>query len=61
VQTRRFMAIPISTLVSGGSFGFLLGCGSLIRTDEVLDYPNNIQLAEGEWLNAYSFNQKYDV
>ena len=32
VQTRRFMAIPISTLVSGGSFSFILGCGSMIRT-----------------------------
>ena len=35
VQTRRFMAIPISTLVSGGSFSFILGCGSMIRTMEV--------------------------
>lgn len=31
VTTRRFMAIPISTIVSGVSFGFILGCGSMIR------------------------------
>ena len=32
LQTRRFMAIPISTVVSGASFSFILGCGSMIRT-----------------------------
>jgi hypothetical protein len=32
VQSRRFIVIPISVLVSGCSFGFILGCGSLIRT-----------------------------
>jgi hypothetical protein len=36
IQTRRFIAIPMSILVSGGSFGFILGCGSLIRTDTLL-------------------------
>jgi hypothetical protein len=35
IQTRRFMAIPISTIVSGASFSFILGCGSMIRTAEV--------------------------
>jgi hypothetical protein len=35
-QTRRFMAIPISALISGCSFGFILGCGSMIRTDELI-------------------------
>lgn len=33
IQTRRFLAIPISTIVSGCSFGFILGCGSMIRSD----------------------------
>ena len=33
ISTRRFMAIPISTIVSGVSFSFILGCGSMIRTD----------------------------
>ena len=31
-QTRSLIAIPISTLVSGCSFGFILGCGSMIRS-----------------------------
>jgi hypothetical protein len=35
LQTRRFLAIPLSTLVSGCSFGFILGCGSMIRSAEV--------------------------
>lgn len=34
-QTRRLIAIPMSVLVSGTSFGFILGCGSVIRNDEV--------------------------
>lgn len=34
-QTRRFIAIPMSVLVSGGSFGFILGCGSVIRSDTI--------------------------
>ena len=34
-QTRRFITIPISALVSGISFGFILGCGSMIRADEL--------------------------
>jgi hypothetical protein len=32
IQTRRLLVIPISTLISGCSFGFLLGVGSSIRT-----------------------------
>ena len=35
-QTRRFIAIPMSVLVSGGSFGFILGCGSVLRSDTLL-------------------------
>jgi hypothetical protein len=26
--------LPLSTIVSGVSFGFIMGCGSLIRSDE---------------------------
>jgi len=33
-QTKRFLAIPISIIVSGTSFGFILGCGSLVRSYE---------------------------
>lgn len=61
IQTRRFMAIPISTIISGCSFGFLLGCGSLIRSDEIMPEPNNIQLAEGEWLYAHRFNNNQEI
>jgi hypothetical protein len=32
-QTRRLITIPMSILVSGISFGFILGCGSVIRND----------------------------
>ena len=56
VQTRRFMAIPISTIVSGASFSFILGCGSMIRTDSVQE--GREQLREGEWIQAYEFNRK---
>lgn len=50
VSTRRFMAIPISTVVSGVSFGFILGCGSMIRAAEVYPQPGGLcQLREGEW------------
>lgn len=34
-QTRRLITIPMSVLVSGISFGFILGCGSMIRNDEI--------------------------
>jgi len=35
-QTRRLIAIPMSVLVSGGSFGFILGCGSVLRSDTIV-------------------------
>lgn len=35
-QTRRFIAIPMSILVSGGSFGFIMGCGSVLRSDTLI-------------------------
>jgi tetrahydromethanopterin S-methyltransferase subunit G len=37
VQTRRLIVIPMSVLVSGGSFGFIMGCGSVLRSDTLLD------------------------
>ena len=55
-QTRRFMAIPISTLVSGCSFGFILGCGSMIRSDELREGTG--QLDEGAWLQVEAFNRQ---
>ena len=48
VQTRRFMAIPISTIVSGASFSFILGCGSMVRTAP-MPMPE-VAMKEGEWL-----------
>ena len=56
IQTRRFMAIPISTIVSGVSFGFILGCGSMIRADSI---DNHLErLKEGDWEYIANFNNK---
>jgi hypothetical protein len=44
--TRRFLSLPLSIIVSGVSFGFIMGCGSMIRTDEGIRY--NI-LRDDEW------------
>lgn len=60
VQTRRLAAIPISVLASGGSFGFILGCGSVLRSDTLLSQQerlmnncnNQPQLEEEEWLKV---------
>jgi hypothetical protein len=30
-QTKRLITIPMSVLISGISFGFILGCGAVIR------------------------------
>ena len=60
MQTRRFIAIPISTIVSGVSFGFILGCGSMIRTDSIGRYRPGERLEEGEWLAAVNFNNKFN-
>ena len=57
LQTRRFMAIPISTIVSGASFSFILGCGSMIRTADV---PAG-GLREGDWLQVYNFNERQSL
>lgn len=50
-QTRRFIAIPMSVLVSGGSFGFILGCGSVVRSDEIRILTEE-QLLSGDYLNS---------
>ena len=42
VQTRRLAAIPISVLASGGSFGFILGCGSVLRSDTMLSQEERL-------------------
>lgn len=42
IQTRRFIAIPMSVLVSGGSFGFIMGCGSVVRSDTLLQNRDRI-------------------
>lgn len=57
VTTRRFLAIPISTIVSGVSFGFILGCGSMIRAAE-MPISSQYQLQEGEWVHAWIFNNR---
>jgi tetrahydromethanopterin S-methyltransferase subunit G len=36
IQTRRLIMIPMSVIISGGSFGFILGCGSVMRSDTLL-------------------------
>lgn len=33
LQTRRLILLPISIITSGGFFGFMMMCGSIIRTD----------------------------
>ncbi len=35
-QTRRLIVIPMSILISGVSFGFILGCGAMIRNDSFI-------------------------
>ena len=35
-QTKRLIVIPMSILVSGISFGFILGCGAMIRNDPII-------------------------
>ena len=58
-QTRRFLAIPISTVVSGASFSFILGCGSMIRTTPIPIVAEGVPVPyEGEWLEVYNFNNR---
>jgi len=42
--------IPISMLVSGGSFGFIMACGSVIRSDAVECYDKTFTLNGEETL-----------
>ncbi len=44
-QTRRFIAIPMSVLVSGGSFGFIMGCGSVLRSDTLISQQERLMKA----------------
>ena len=37
ITTKSLLAIPLSTIISGASFGFILACGSLVRNDELKD------------------------
>jgi hypothetical protein len=41
-QTRRLITIPMSVLVSGGSFAFILGCGSVLKNDTLKNSQLNI-------------------
>jgi hypothetical protein len=34
IKSRRLIIIPLSALMSGLSFGFILACGSVIRSDD---------------------------
>lgn len=36
-QTRRLIVIPASAIMGGISFGFMLGCGGIIRNDTLLN------------------------
>jgi len=42
-QTRRISSIPLSMVISGGTFAFIMGCGSMIRSESVVPAydPNN--------------------
>lgn len=42
IQTRRLIAIPMSVIVSGGSFAFILGCGSVLRSDTLVSQSNRL-------------------
>lgn len=54
VQTRRLLSIPISVIISGGTFGFIMGCGSLIRNDDKVPANYNVD----GWKIAYSYNRR---
>lgn len=36
ISYKKLSMIPISVIVSGGSFGFIMACGSMIRNDEFI-------------------------
>ena len=59
VQTRRLAAIPISVLASGGSFGFILGCGSVLRSDTMLSQEERLMKKCKK--NSYQKNNNKNV
>ncbi|EGR34698.1 hypothetical protein IMG5_003600, partial [Ichthyophthirius multifiliis] len=38
VQTRRLIYLPVSIITSGGFFGFMMMCGSIVRADSMEEY-----------------------
>ena len=54
VVTRRLIMIPLSALISGGSFGFILACGSAIRSDE-LENNREFVLQDPYWKLKYQY------
>ncbi|KAL4431817.1 hypothetical protein ABPG74_015257 [Tetrahymena malaccensis] len=41
IKTRKLVVLPLSIVSSGGFFGFMMMCGSIIRTDSENIYSNN--------------------
>lgn len=40
----KISMIPITMVVSGASFGFIMACGSVIRSDDELQYDRYFEL-----------------
>jgi len=40
LQTKKLILLPISILTSGGFFGFIMMCGSVVRSDTNKIYSN---------------------
>jgi ABC-type transport system involved in multi-copper enzyme maturation permease subunit len=49
LQTKKLILLPISILTSGGFFGFIMMCGSIVRSD-----TNNIYCHLGKPDNSLS-------
>ena len=43
IQYKKLSMIPISVVISGGSFGFIMACGSVIRSDDSEEYQMHYQ------------------
>ncbi|KAL4468865.1 hypothetical protein ABPG72_008792 [Tetrahymena utriculariae] len=41
IKTRKLVVLPLSIVSSGGFFGFMMMCGSIIRTDSENIYNSN--------------------
>jgi hypothetical protein len=52
ITNRSLIILPISIVVSGASFGFILACGSIIRSQE--DAEVYFGAKSNLWLNKYS-------